>query len=497
MSGDSMEKLLEIENVTKSYAGVQVLKNVNITLSMGEVLCFVGENGAGKSTLIKIIAGDIQASGGVVRYFGKEYENTSPKQITDMGVSTIYQDIDLVDNLTVSDNVFLGCEMRNKAGFINTKEQEKKTDSLIEKLHLNEIKGSDMLTELSTAQKQCVQIVKALHNNAKILILDEPTASLGDKEKKSLLALVKELASQGIGIIYISHFIEELFEIGDTFLILKDGEQVTVRRKEDTTPDQIIHDMIGRDASNFYKREYFEIGKRVLKIKHYDNRKTVQDVTLEIKSGEVFGLGGLIGAGRTELARMIYGLDKKKKGHLYIDAKEITPKAPKDALNKGIFMISEDRKGEGLLMARSVKENIMITHNEKHEIINLKKEKEITDKNISAYRVKTVDRDTLISNLSGGNQQKTIIARCTIDDGEVYIFDEPTKGVDIGAKEEIYEHILNLAKKDKFVILISSDMPELLSMSDRIGVMCSGKLVEVVNSQETSEDKLMKKYLGY
>ena len=190
MSGDSMEKLLEIENVTKSYAGVQVLKNVNITLSMGEVLCFVGENGAGKSTLIKIIAGDIQASGGVVRYFGKEYENTSPKQIIDMGVSTIYQDIDLVDNLTVSDNVFLGCEMRNKAGVINTKEQEKKTDSLIEKLHLNEIKGSDMLTELSTAQKQCVQIVKALHNNAKILILDEPTASLGDKEKKSLLALV-------------------------------------------------------------------------------------------------------------------------------------------------------------------------------------------------------------------------------------------------------------------------------------------------------------------
>ena len=492
-----MKKLLEINNISKSYSGVKVLKNVNITLSSGEVLCLLGENGAGKSTLIKIIAGDICASSGSVKYFGQEYENTSPKDIINLGVATIYQDIELIENITVADNVFLGRELINTIGTISRKKQEQLTNELLQKFELDGIEAGDMLSDLSTAQRQCVQIIKAMNNNAKILILDEPTASLGDKEKTILMKLVKDLSSKGLGIIYISHFIDELFEIGSTFLVLKDGEQVVVRKKEETTPDQIIKDMIGRDASSFYKREYFDIGNKVLKIDNYDNYKTVHGVSLEIKSGEVFGFGGLIGAGRTDLWRMIYAIDNQKSGKLYINDQEITPRNPKDSLNKGIFMISEDRKGEGLLMLRSVRENIMITHNEKYEIIHLKQEKTITDKSIDEYRIKTADRETVISNLSGGNQQKAIIARCTVDDGNIYIFDEPTKGVDIGAKEEIYQHMLNLAKKNKFVILISSDMPELLSMSDRIAVMCAGKLVDIVNAHETSEDYLMRKYLGY
>lgn len=492
-----MNNLLELRDISKSYSGVEVLHGVNVELAPGEVLCFVGENGAGKSTLIKIISGAIHPDHGTLTLFGEKYEALQPRQAIDLGVSTIYQEIDMVDNLTVADNIFLGAELRNKFGTINRKEQEKQADNLLEKLKIEKIRGRDLLSELSTAQKQCVQIAKALRNNAKILILDEPTASLGDKETKLLLGIVKELTNQGMGIIYISHYIDELFEIGNKLLVLKDGNQVVVRNVKDTNPEQIIHDMIGRDASSFYSREYFPHGEKVLSVKNYSDGKLVQDVSFEIKSGEVFGLGGLVGAGRTELVRMMYGADRKLQGNLYIDEKEITPKNPKDAINKGIFMISEDRKGEGLLLLRSVKENIMITHNEHNQIIHLGKEAKQVQESIRTFEIKVPSPNAEVSSLSGGNQQKTIIARCAIDYGELYIFDEPTKGVDVGAKEEIYKHILKLAKEDKFVIIISSDMPELLSMSDRIGIMCEGKLTDIVETKETSEDELMKKYLGF
>lgn len=456
-----MEKLLELKNISKSYSGVEVLKGITIDLEEGEVLCLVGENGAGKSTLIKIISGAVWPDAGTIRYFGKEYGRLHPKDVIDMGVATIYQEIDLVDNLTVSENIFLGAELKNSLGIIRAKEQERQADELLEKLRLDDISGKTLLSKLSTAQKQCVQIVKALKNEARILILDEPTASLGD-----------------------------------TLLILKDGCQTAVRKAGDTTPEQVIHDMIGRDASSFYQREYFQTGDRILRAEHYANRHTVHDVSFEMKSGEVFGLGGLVGAGRTELVRMLYGADARLNGRLYMDGKEITPSSPRDAISKGIFMISEDRKGEGLLTLRSVKENIMITHNEEREWISLDREARMAAQSIENFAIKTPGQDAEVTSLSGGNQQKTIIARCVTDPGEVYIFDEPTKGVDVGAKEEIYRHILNLAKADKFVILISSDMPELLSMSDRIGVMCGGRLVDIVDVDQTTESDLMRKYLG-
>lgn len=456
-----MEKLLELKNISKSYSGVEVLKGITIDLEEGEVLCLVGENGAGKSTLIKIISGAVWPDAGTIRYFGKEYGRLHPKDVIDMGVATIYQEIDLVDNLTVAENIFLGAELKNSLGIIRAKEQERQADELLEKLRLDDISGKTLLSKLSTAQKQCVQIVKALKNEARILILDEPTASLGD-----------------------------------TLLILKDGCQSAVRKAGDTTPEQVIHDMIGRDASSFYQREYFQTGDRILRAEHYANRHTVHDVSFEMKSGEVFGLGGLVGAGRTELVRMLYGADARLNGRLYMDGKEITPSSPRDAISKGIFMISEDRKGEGLLTLRSVKENIMITHNEEREWISLDREARMAAQSIENFAIKTPGQDAEVTSLSGRNQQKTIIARCVTDPGEVYIFDEPTKGVDMGAKEEIYRHILNLAKADKFVILISSDMPELLSMSDRIGVMCGGRLVDIADVDQTTESDLMRKYLG-
>ena len=491
-----MESLLELQDISKSYSGVEVLRGINAQLHAGEVLCLVGENGAGKSTLIKIISGVVQPDHGTIRYFGQEHAKLHPRQIIDMGVATIYQEIDLVDNLTVADNIFLGKEKKKTFGLVDSKTQERESDKLLERFGLSSIKSGMLLGDLSTAQKQCVQIVKALNNDARILILDEPTASLGDKETRVLVELVKSLSSQGLGIIYISHYIDELMELGDTLLILKDGAQVALHKKTNVTPDRIVHDMIGRDASSFYKREYFEKGSRTLRVEHYENRRTVHDVSFEMYSGEILGFGGLVGAGRTELIRMMYGADPRRSGKVFLDGKEITPSSPKDAISKGMFMISEDRKGEGLLTLRSVRENIMITHNEKKEWINLREEAKRVDQMIKALEIKVPGQDAAVTSLSGGNQQKATIARCVMDPGEIYIFDEPTKGVDVGAKEEIYRHILDLAKNDKFIILISSEMPELLSMSDRIAVMREGKLVDIVETRETTEDMLMKKYLG-
>ena len=491
-----METLLKLKDISKSYSGVSVLRGINFELVKGEILGLVGENGAGKSTMIKIISGVIGSDSGSIEYFGQNYGRLTPRAAIDLGIATIYQEIDLIDNLTVADNIFLGEEKRNKFGFIDTATEQKETDQMIAKLDLENLDSKALVANLSTAQKQCVQIIKALKNNAKILILDEPTSSLGDTEAKSLLKLVKGLAKRGMGIIYISHFIDEIFSICDKILILKDGDQISLKNAADSNPDQVIHDMIGRDASSYYQREYFPCGNRVLKIDNYANDSTVHGVTLEIKSGEIFGFGGLVGAGRTELFRMIYGADKKKSGKLFLNDREITPRNPEDAISKGIYMISEDRKGEGLFLLRSIKENITVSHNEKTRWINIRAEASLVDNSIHDYEIKIHDQNDDVSSLSGGNQQKTIIARCMMDSGDIYIFDEPTKGVDIGAKEDIYKQILNLCKEDKFVILISSEMPELLSMCDRIACMSAGKLVDIVDARTTSEDTLMRRYLG-
>ncbi|MDR0878581.1 MAG: sugar ABC transporter ATP-binding protein [Treponema sp.] len=493
-----MEKLLELKEITKSYSGVTVLDNINIELFAGEVLCLVGENGAGKSTMIKIISGVIAPDkGGKITAFGNSYERLFPRQAIDLGIAAIYQDIDLVDNLTVADNIFLGSEKRKKNGFIDSKKQETLADELLAKLKISSITGNMMLTDLSTAQKQCVQIVKALKKDAKILILDEPTASLGDEETKTLLELVTRLAKEGMGIIYISHYIDELFKVGDRLLILKDGRMAGIKNADETNPEEVIHAMIGRDASSFYAREYFPLGEGILEVKNFVRGKIVNDVGFTVREGEVFGLGGLVGAGRTELVRMIYGCDKNEKGKVFLNGKDITPESPSDAIRKGIFMIFEDRKRDGILPLRSVKENIMVSANEKKEYIDLKKETKIVNESITTFDIKLSSQETEITNLSGGNQQKALIARCVLDPGNVYIFDEPTKGVDIGAKEEIYKHILSLAKKGNYIIIVSSDMPELLSMSDRIGIMREGSLLDIVQTKDTTESELMRKYVGF
>lgn len=490
-----MKKILEVENISKSFSGIRVLHNVSLNLNAGEVICLAGENGAGKSTLIKILSGAQPPDSGKMKIFDSVYEKLSPAQAMGLGIATIYQDADLVDSLTVSDNIFLGHELLREGAFVNKKEQEKRTAVLLKQLGINLDPGMPV-EQLSPGQKQNLQVAKALHREAKILIMDEPTASLGEEETASLMELVKKLRSQGIGIIYISHFLEEIFQLGDRAYVLKDGEMVKELRLKDSSQDELIQAMVGRAASNFYQKKYFASGDGALRAEHYSGNGLVKDVSFTVSRGEVFGLGGLVGAGRTELVRMIYGADRAESGKLTLDGKDITPKNPTEAVRRGVYLVSEDRKKEGMFTIRSVKENLLISKNEKKFFLSPKNESREADESISALGIKVFGREQEVGNLSGGNQQKVVIARWLLEDGDIYIFDEPTKGVDVGAREEIYRLIEHLAEQNKIIIMVSSNMPELLSMSDRIGIMREGTLVNVVEAAAATEDMLIKEYIG-
>lgn len=490
-----MEKLLELKGINKSFNGVQVLFDIHSSLRSGEVLCLVGENGAGKSTLIKILSGAEAPDSGRLEVFGKEYTRMQLREAISLGIAVIYQDADLVDSLTVADNVFLGEELK-KGGIINRREQELRTERIIERLGLK-LKAHQLVSELSPGQRQCTQIVRAIKRDARIVVMDEPTSSLGREDTETLMALVRQLADEGKGIIYISHFLEEVFKVGDRALVLKDGHQVSDIPLKDTTPDQLVVSMVGRAASSFYSRDTFEKGGGRLEVLHYSTQNGVKDVSFHVQQGEIFGLGGLVGAGRTELMRAVFGCDRRLGGKLVLNGQDITPNTPQQAVRRGIYMIFENRKAESMFAIRPINENIMIASNERHQYINLRKEHERVAESIEDLHIKAFYQAQEIGNLSGGNQQKTVLSRWLVDEGTVYIFDEPTKGVDVGAKEEIYRRIVKLASEGKYVIVISSVLPELISLSDRIGIMRNGELVNVVDSKDASESSLLKEFIGF
>ena len=490
-----MEQILELKDINKSFAGIQVLHNVNLTLHAGETVCLVGENGAGKSTLIKILSGAEKPDSGSITLFGRTWSSLQPSQAMELGVATIYQDVDLVDTLSVADNIFQGAEIRKNGIFIDRRKQEEKAGEILRALNMT-IRPDVLVETLSPGQKQNLQIAKALHKKAKILIMDEPTASLGEDETKALMELIDRLKHDGIGIIYISHYMDEIFRVGDRVNVLKDGYSVSERQIGEVTQETLIREMVGRDASNYYRKGNFSTGDQALEIRGYTRGNLVKNVSFTVSHGEVLGLGGLVGAGRTELVRMLFGADRKESGQMFLNGKEITPKDPKDAIKKGICFVSEDRKGEALFLDRSVKENISIAKNESRFFLNLAKEKELVDHSIEQLSIKVFSREHDAGKLSGGNQQKVVIARWLAMDGEIYIFDEPSKGVDVGAREEIYRLIEELVKRKKIVIMVSSTMPELISMSDRIAVMKDGALSAVIPADEAQEDELLKWYMG-
>ncbi len=440
-----------MDNLVKIYGHHRALDSVSFNLMEGEVHCLVGENGAGKSTLIKILSGAISPEAGQIFICGKAVGSLNPRQSIELGISTIYQDAELVDSLTVADNVFLGDEKSGKFPLIvDSRGQEKRVKEIIDALKMN-LPVDALVEELSASQKQMLQIVKALYRDSKVLIMDEPTSSLGIDETQALMDIVRNLRRRGIGIIYISHYLEEIFDIGDRVTILKDGVDMGTYNVVDIKVDEVIRKMVGRDASLFYKRDSAEIGDTQLEIRGFCKAGTVEDVSLSVKRGEIFGLGGLVGSGRSELVSLIFGADRPDRGEVVLNGRKLRIKSPGDAIRKGIALITEDRKKLAMLNGRDIVENSSLVHSENFRGFLLKKreERNLTNEIVNNLSVAVQDESQTIEELSGGNQQKIIIGRWLIDDSLVYIFDEPTKGVDIGAKEQIYELMTGLAKKGR------------------------------------------------
>lgn len=494
---EDMQLMLNLKNITKNYPGTCALDNVTFDLFAGEIHCLVGENGAGKSTLIKILSGAENPDSGEIILFGKSYPHLSTSQAIKLKIATIYQDVDLVDSLTVADNIFLGNELRNYSLLVDKKKQEERAADIMGQVKIN-IDPTLLVNELSPAEKQILQIIKAIYRDAEIMIMDEPTSSLGFEETNALMDLIRDLASKGKGIIFISHYLQEVTKIGDRITVLKDGKLVKTYEKDNVSTDQIIQDMVGRKSDLFFYKEESEISDINLVVENYSKGNLVKNVSFNVRKGEIFGIGGIVGSGRSELVALIYGADKKDEGDLILNNKIINPTSPNMAIRNKICLITEDRKESGLFLDRSVLENIKIVDNEMNEfLVNTKKEIICVSEIVDSLKIHLYDIEQDIESLSGGNQQKCILGRWLATNMDLFIFDEPTKGVDVGAKQEIYKIITGLAKQGKMIIIISSDMPELISLSDRIGVMRDGMMVNIIDKAEATEHKLIKEYLGY
>ena len=484
------ENILEMKNITKAYPGVLALDNVNFTLKRGEVHALVGENGAGKSTLIKILAGAVESDGGSIIYDGKEYDKYSPYEAMDMGISVIYQEFNLVPMMTVEENLFFGKEER-KGIFCDKAKMLKLTNEAFKKLNVT-IDPTARISKLSLAYQQLVEIAKAIINKAKIIVMDEPSATLTDNELKALFKLINQLKDEGTSIIYISHLLDEIFEIADSVTVLRDGRFVNSLPVKETNKESLIKMMVGRELAGTYPSKHRVLDENVLEVKDLFNKK-VKNASFSLKKSEILGITGLVGAGRTELVRMIFGADDFL-GQIYVKGKEVKIKSPLDAIKLGIALLPEDRKTQGVFLQKSVDHNIsllVLKELTKRGFISDSAEQALVDEYVKAISIKTPTNKQLVRNLSGGNQQKVVIAKWIASKADIVIIDEPTRGIDVGAKAEIYELMDQLACQGKSIIMISSELPELIGMSDRAIVMHDGHVVGEVLKADFSQEKLL------
>ena len=484
--------ILKMDGIVKEFPGVKALDGVNIELYEGKVMALMGENGAGKSTLMKILSGVYKKDGGTIYYKGIEEDIKGPKDAANKGIAIIHQELNLVNDLSIGENIFLGREP--KKGFkIDFNKLYSDADTLLKKLNITK-SSRELVGNLSIGEQQMVEIAKALSLDAKIIIMDEPTDALTDKETESLFNVIRELKSEGKAIVYTSHRLKEIFEICDYITVLRDGKYVGTEDLANLTEDTMIEMMVGRKLTEQFPRKIIELGDTVLKVENLNNQH-IHDISLEVKAGEVLGISGLIGAGRTELAKTIYGHFKKQSGKVYVNGKEVNNKSSQDGLKNKIAYVSEDRKGDGLIVELSIKENMTISSlNSIASLLKINKNKEtkIVKEYIDRINIKTPSENQLIKNLSGGNQQKVAIAKALMTEPEVLILDEPTRGVDVGAKKEIYDLINNFKSKGKAVIMISSEMPEILGLSDRIIVLSQGSITGEFDIKDASQEAILK-----
>ena len=488
------EVILQMKGIDKSFPGVHALKNVELELRRGEVHALMGENGAGKSTLMKVLTGIYSKDAGSIIYEGKEVEFTNPRESQDAGISIVHQELNMMNHLTVAQNIFIGRE-RMKGKLINDREMEREAAKLFERLKIS-IDPGETMGKLTVGKQQMCEIAKAISKDAKVIVFDEPTAALTDAEINDLFEIIRELRSKNIGIIYISHRMDEIKRITDRVTVMRDGEYVGTLVTAESTKDDIINMMVGRVVYEDPKQKSSVPPNApvVLKVEHLNAGKMVRDVSFELHKGEILGFSGLMGAGRTETARALFGADKKESGDIYINGRKVEIKSPQDAVKYGIGYLSEDRKRFGCIVGKSVAENTTLACLEKFMsgiFINKKKEREITQKYVDELKTKTPSVDQMVRNLSGGNQQKVVIAKWLARDCDILIFDEPTRGIDVGAKSEIYALMNELVKAGKSIIMISSELTEVLRMSDRIVVMCEGRKTGEIPNEKATQESIM------
>ena len=488
------EVILTMKDIDKSFPGVHALDHVDLEVKKGEVHALMGENGAGKSTLMKVLTGIYTKDSGTITYEGKEVEFASTKEAQDAGIVIVHQELNMMGHLTVAQNIFIGREFM-KGMKIDDKKMNEEAKKLFDRLHID-IDPTETMSNLTVGKQQMCEIAKAISHEAKVIVFDEPSAALTETEIEELFKIIRDLKEQQLGIVYISHRMDEIKVITDRVTVMRDGQYVGTLITKDCTKEDIINMMVGRVIYEDPKQESAvpKDAPVVLKVEHLNAGRMVQDVSFELRKGEILGFSGLMGAGRTETARAIFGADPKESGDIYINGEKVTINSPEDAVKYGIGYLSEDRKRYGIVVQKTVAENTTMANLlnfMKGLFIDEKKEVEVTEEYVKVLETKTPSVDQLVVNLSGGNQQKVVVAKWLCKDSDILIFDEPTRGIDVGAKNEIYKLMNKLAGEGKSIIMISSEMTEILRMSDRIVVMCEGKKTGELDISEASQEKIM------
>lgn len=490
------KELVRMTGIMKEFPGVKALDNVKLDLYAGEVLALLGENGAGKSTLMKILSGVYQRDDGEIILFGNKIGEWDANKAKNAGVSIIHQELNMCTHLSVAENIFLGRELI-KNGRLDNERMNQETKEILHKLNID-IDPREQVSELAVSKQQMVEIAKALSQNAKVLIMDEPTSALTSKEIDELFKIIHQLKSEGIGIIYISHRLEELQHIVDRVIIMRDGKYITQMPYDINRMDEIIANMVGHEIKEKFPRVSCEKGKKILEVKHLNAGRMVRDINLELYEGEIVGIAGLMGAGRTETTRAIFGIDPKESGEIFIDGKEVKISCPADSIKAGLVLAPEDRKKDGLCTRLSIADNIALPNLDilcegLVGTVNRKKEKAMVDNAVKALKIKLPNAQVDAGSLSGGNQQKVVVAKWLARNSRVVIFDEPTRGIDVAAKVEIYNLMNQLKQNGIGIMFVSSEMPEVMGMSDRIIVMCDGRITGELSAEEATQDMILTK----
>lgn len=480
--------VVELKNVTKIFPGVIALKDMSIAIRPGEIHGLIGENGAGKSTLIKVLTGVNKPEKGEIYVNGELVSFKDPIESREAGIACVYQELNIVKMLSVTDNVFMGRAIKKKNGLLDYQQMHARTREALKTLGHGDVNVQKACGEFGLGIQQMVEIARAVAVHAKLIIMDEPTSSLGEQEVAQLMDTVRKLKKEGIAILFVSHKLEELFELCDRVTVMRDGEHICTEDITNMTEEKLITAMVGRSLENLYPKISGKKGKEAIRVEHLSSSGVFRDVSFTAYYGQILGFAGLVGAGRTEVMRAIFGADPIDSGKVFINGKETKIKNPSDAIKEGIAFLTEDRKGQGLVLSQSVKTNLIMAtfrNFKKNGFLNEDMIAETTKKRINELRIKTPTHDEVVAQLSGGNQQKVVIGKWLNTDSDIFIFDEPTRGIDVGAKIEVYNIMNQLVSQGKCVIMISSELPEIIAMSDTVIVMREGKVMGMLNRNES------------